>query len=89
MINYSEALKYQREINGLSQSELARATKIAQPKISYYESGKHAPPIDDCITLADFYGITLDELVGRDHGREDSPKNTYTNNGIHNGNNNF
>ena len=66
MINYGEALKYQREINGFTQSGLANATGISQQKISYYESGKHSPPIEDCIKLADFYGITLDELVGRD-----------------------
>jgi DNA-binding protein len=66
MINYGEALKYQREINGVTQSGLAKATGISQQKISYYESGKHSPPIEDCIKLADFYGITLDELVGRD-----------------------
>ena len=66
MMNYGEALKYQREINGFTQSGLAKATGISQQKISYYESGKHSPPIEDCIKLADFYGITLDELVGRD-----------------------
>ena len=61
----SEALKYQREINGCTQSTLAKETGISQQKISYYESGKHSPSIDDCIILADYYGISLDELVGR------------------------
>jgi len=65
-MNIGEALKYQREVNGISQNALAKATGISQPKISYYESNKHLPLIDDCIKLADFYGITLDELVGRD-----------------------
>lgn len=64
MNNFSESLKYQRESSGYSQSALAKATGIAQPKISYYESGQHVPPIDFCITLAKFYGCTLDELVG-------------------------
>lgn len=69
MKEWAEAIKYHREINGLSQSALAKKTNISQPKISYYESGIHQPTIEDCITLADFYGITIDELVGRDHGR--------------------
>lgn len=64
-MSIAEALKFKREEEGLSQSALAKATGISQPKISYYESGKHLPLIDDCIKLADFYGITLDELVGR------------------------
>lgn len=63
-MNIGEALKYQREVNGISQNALAKATGISQPKISYYESNKHLPLIDDCIKLADFYGITIDELVG-------------------------
>ena len=65
MKTISEALKYQRETASLSQSGLAKATGISQQKISYYESGKHSPSIEDCILLADFYGISLDELVGR------------------------
>ena len=62
----SEALKYQREVNGYTQKQVADGTGVSQPKISYYESGKHLPLIDDCIKLADFYGISLDELVGRE-----------------------
>lgn len=65
-MNIGEALKYQREANGISQNALAKETGISQPKISYFESNVHLPLIDDCIKLADFYGITLDELVGRD-----------------------
>ena len=72
MESIGNALKYQREIHNLNQSKLAAMTGISQPKISYYESGKHLPSIEECITLADFYGITLDELVGRDYGRENN-----------------
>ena len=63
--NYGEALKYQREINGLSQNELAKKTNIAQQNISRWEAGIAMPSLDACIKLAEFYGITLDELVGR------------------------
>lgn len=65
-MNIGEALKSQRELRELSQSAVAKATGISQPKLSYYENGKHLPLIDDCIRLADFYNISLDELVGRD-----------------------
>ena len=65
MNDFVEAIKYQREVRGYSQSALAKATGITQQKISYFESGKHSPVIEDCIKLADFYGISLDELVGR------------------------
>lgn len=67
MLNYGEALKYQREINGYSQSELARKTGLKQQMISYWEANKGLPNIDFCVQLADFYGISLDELVGREN----------------------
>lgn len=54
-MNISEALKYQREVNGYTQKQVAMATGVSQPKLSYYESGRHLPLIDDCIRLADFY----------------------------------
>lgn len=66
MLNYGEALKYQREINGHTQSSLAKATGLKQQMISWWEANKGLPNIDFCVQLADFYGITIDELIGRD-----------------------
>ena len=66
MINIGESLKYQREIHNLSQNALSKEVDISQQKISYYESNKHSPTIEDCIKLADYYGISIDELIGRD-----------------------
>ena len=66
MTKYGQSLKNQREIHNLSQSELARKTGIKHQNISRWENGKAFPCIDFCVKLADFYGITLDELVGRD-----------------------
>lgn len=68
MYNYAEALKYQREKKKLSQNELSKQCGISQPLINNYESGKVKPSIDNCIKLADFYGISIDELVGREFG---------------------
>lgn len=66
MKKIGEALKYQREINGYSQSKVARETGISQQNISSWESDKQEPSITFCIKLANFYGVSLDELVGRD-----------------------
>lgn len=66
MRNYGEALKYQREINGYSQSSLAKATGLKQQMISWWEAEKGLPNIDFCVQLANFYGITLEELLGID-----------------------
>ncbi len=61
-----QAFKYQREINGFSQGYVAKETGLSQQMLSWWESDKGFPSIEVCIKLADFYGITLDELVGRD-----------------------
>ncbi|MBQ8684928.1 MAG: helix-turn-helix transcriptional regulator [Clostridia bacterium] len=65
MKNYGKDLKYHREASGLSQSELAKRTGIKQQNISRWEAGVALPNIDFCVQLADFYGISLDELIGR------------------------
>ncbi|MDE7164035.1 MAG: helix-turn-helix domain-containing protein [Clostridiales bacterium] len=64
-MNYGEALKHQREIRNLSQTELARATGLKQQMISHWEANKGLPNIDFCVRLAEYYDISLDELVGR------------------------
>lgn len=65
IVNYKEALKYQREQANLSQRQLAEKVGISQGNISRWEKGETVPNIEFCIRLADFYGISLDELVGR------------------------
>ena len=87
-LNYGEALKYQREINNYTQSEVARKTGLKQQMISHWEANKSLPNIDFCVKLADFYGITVDELIGRDTIPNTKNAIIY-NNSTHNGNNTF
>ncbi|MBE5753165.1 MAG: helix-turn-helix transcriptional regulator [Clostridiales bacterium] len=61
-----EELKNHRIANGLSLIELEKRTGISNQNLSRWERNLVMPNIDFCIKLADFYGITLDELVGRD-----------------------
>ena len=64
-MNYGESLKYHREQANLSQRQLAKEIGISQGNISRWESGEILPNIDFCVKLAEFYGITDDELIGR------------------------
>ena len=66
MQKYGEALRCHRELNNLSQMELSKHTGLSQQAISLWEKDLRVPSIANCIVLADFYGITLDELVGRE-----------------------
>ena len=63
---YGSALKQRRIENKLTQEQLAKETGITQAAISRWEDDLRVPNIESCIKLADFYGISLDELVGRD-----------------------
>lgn len=65
MKKYGEYLKEQRQKLNLNQSQLARKTGISQQMISHWENNKGLPNIEFCERLADFYGISIDELVGR------------------------
>lgn len=73
MIDIGKALKEHRENEGLSQAELARKTGIKQQNISRWEKNENFPNIIDCITLADFYGISIDYLIGYEN--DDGSKN--------------
>lgn len=64
--NLGEALKAQRILNGYTQRELARQTGISQQTISKWEANQSVPNLDFFVQLADFYGISLDELADRD-----------------------
>ena len=64
-MNYGQHFKDLRIEKNLSQQDLANATGISQQAISFWEQNKRKPNMDDCIVLADFYGISLDDLVGR------------------------
>ena len=54
-----------REDHDKKQIELANYLEIKQSTYSDYESGKINIHIDMLIKIADFYGVTLDYLVGR------------------------
>ncbi len=63
-MNIGEGLKQQRMRLGISQSELAKATGIKQQNISRWENNTHIPDVMQCLILAKYYGITIEELIG-------------------------
>ena len=63
---YGNEIKAIRKAYNYTQSEVAKATGIPQNTISWIELDKGIPNIQQCISLADFYGISIDELVGHE-----------------------
>ena len=66
MKNYGEELKYHRQRANLSQKDLAQEINTSQQNISRWEKNEVEPSISFCVALADYYGISLDELIGRE-----------------------
>lgn len=58
-------LKKFREKKGVLQSDVAKALGINNSTYAYYERGEHSPGPDMLCKLADFFGVTIDELLGR------------------------
>ena len=63
---YGKEMRAIRVSFGYTQNEVAKATGIPQNTISWIELDKGIPNLQQCVLLADFYGIRLDELVGRE-----------------------
>jgi len=64
-MNYGEALKEIRMLQGKTLLQVEKDTGINNANLSRWESGKVLPNIDFCVKLANYYCVTLDELVGR------------------------
>lgn len=64
MNKFAERLKNLREETGISQSQLARETKLSQAAISLWEDGKRQPNAEAITTLALYFKITSDYLLG-------------------------
>lgn len=56
------ALRKQR---GISQDELAAVLNVSQQAVSKWETDAVEPDIRALCALADYYGVTVDYLVGR------------------------
>ena len=66
----SAPLKELRKEKGLSQIAVQMQTGIEQALISKYENGERVPPPETLMQLADFYGVSMDYIMGRTDRKE-------------------
>lgn len=64
-LNFPDRLKELRKKHRLTQKQLANILYIDQTAISYWENGKTKPDFENQQLLADYFGITIDDLLGR------------------------
>ncbi len=72
---YGKKLKEWRENEGLTPTELGKRTGISRQNITRWENEGILPNIDFCVKLANYYGITIDDLIGR---TEQKPNLNFT-----------
>lgn len=65
-MTFPEHLSVLRKQAGLSQKELAEKIGISWRGYQNYELGLREPQLSTLIALADFYDLSLDELVCRE-----------------------
>lgn len=67
---FSERLVSLRKSHNLTQKQLAAEMQMSVLAIQHYESQRRKPAFDVLIALADYFGVSIDYLVGR----TDNPK---------------
>ena len=74
MIMYENRLRDVREDRDLKQRDIAELLKVHQTTYSDYELGRLNIPVAVLHTLADFYGVSVDYLLGRTNSKDPYPK---------------
>ena len=74
MTMYQNRLRDLREDKDLKQADIAKLLTVHQTTYSDYELNKLNIPVSVLRTLADFYGVSVDYLLGRTNRKEPYPK---------------
>ena len=65
MKNIGNAMRAQRLLSNKTLLQVEKDTGISNASISRWETGKVIPNVEDCIILAEYYGVTLDYLLNQ------------------------
>lgn len=64
-------LQYRKQA-GLSQEELAEKIGVSRQAVSKWERSEASPDTDNLVTLAELYGVSLDEMLGLKTAKEEN-----------------
>lgn len=62
--SFASRLRKARANTGFTQREVAKELNISKSTIASYETGRTEPDIETLGTLADFYNVSVDWLLG-------------------------
>ena len=63
-----------RKLKKMSQSELAKVVGVSQTTVTAWETGKAEPSSSAISSLADYFDVTTDYLLGRPDKKDDNTK---------------
>lgn len=72
----SSNIKYLRSINNVTQEKLAKACNKGYTAIGNWEQGIREPSAIDLANIANFFNVSIDDLVKKDLRFNDNKKNT-------------
>lgn len=67
--DFPRVMKALRRERGLRQKEAAEQLGVAQALLSHYENGKRECGLDFLVAAANFYGVSVDYILGRTNSR--------------------
>ena len=64
-MSFGTKIRDLRQMNGLSQAQLASKLSIERSTVAHWEADKNSPNYETVNLLADMFGVTIDFLVGK------------------------
>lgn len=78
-MNFSENLRRLRKAKDIKQEALAEAMNVSRQTVSKWENGTAMPDFKKLNTLAEYFGVTMDELLGFSNDKNNNDNiNDYT-----------
>ncbi len=78
MGKFQYILRNLRTSNSLTQDELSKSLKISRSTIGMYEKGAREPDFETLESIADFFNVDIDYLLGRTDKTTFIPQSTST-----------
>lgn len=69
MPKFNERLKLLRQESGLSQFDFAKQIGLSKSSVNMYERGEREPSIETLESIADYFNVDMDFLLGKSEHR--------------------
>ena len=63
---FAERLKELRSARSLMQKDISRIFNVSMGAVGNWESGKRIPDVETLVRIADYFGVSVDYLIGHD-----------------------